>query len=588
MKKRPLLGITFSILIAIVIAAIVPLTLFNISSFKQFFYLETENFLYDNCSIIKNLFPENSPENDMRGLQEFADRAAESTELRITIIGGDGLVLADSHQNPEAMNNHADRPEIIGAMKDDYGTSIRNSATMAYEMMYTAVKINFADGTPGTLRIARSLADVDGSIQVITRSSLLICGILLIIIGWISFMLAGNVSSILQKISSTSRHYASGNFDKKLMIARPYEISRIADDLNLMGEQLKERIATIEAGKSELHLILNNMTEAVLFADKNLHVLRVNGAAEELFNIKESAQHGKSILEIFMNSQLNDFAEKLLKEGRQRVEVLSFELPKPVHLEVSGTVLYDAGGENISSLLLVMHDITRSKQLEQMRKDFVANVSHELKTPVTLIKGYIETLLDSPAGAPDRTKEFLEIMEKHSLRIEAIITDLLTLSGIEKGDGEELITESIPAIDLITSAVSSCIGNAEEKNITISIDCNESIIMNVYPLMAEQAIINLIDNAVKYSSSGTEVRVKAAASSDGKTCLSVKDQGCGISKEQQDRIFERFYRVDKARSRDSGGTGLGLSIVRHIALSHNGSITVASKPGKGAEFTLCL
>ena len=579
---------TFSILMAIVLFTIVPLTLLSIKSFKQFFYLETEAYLHESCSIIRNLFPSDLKQQDNQALGLFTERASESTNLRITIVSKEGQVLADSHNAPEAMNNHADRPEIIEAISNGFGSSVRNSATMAYEMMYTAIRLDFADGMTGSLRIARSLADVDESIRNITGRSLLICLIMLAAAGWISFMLAGRVSRLLEKISTTSRHYASGNFKEKLLISQPSEIASIADDLNLMGCQLNERIKTIEDQKNELQLMLNNMSEAVLFTDEKLKVLRINGAAEKLFNIEEKHQHGKSILEIFMNSNFNDFAEKLLSERKPVIKEITLNLPKQINLEISGTVLPDSNGDGISSILLVMHDISRNKQLEQMRKDFVANVSHELKTPVTLIKGYIETLLDSPADEPERMKDFLKIMEKHSLRIEAIINDLLTLSGIEKGITEELRLEKIPAIDLITSAASSCRSAAEVKGIQFSISCDEQTMMRVYPLMAEQALINLIDNAVKYSGEGTEVLIHAEAAADGKTCIRVKDQGCGISAEQQSRIFERFYRVDRARSRNSGGTGLGLSIVRHIALSHNGSISVNSSLGRGAEFILCL
>ena len=587
MNKKPLFGMTFFMLIAIVLIATVPLTLFNVKNFKDFFYGETEDYLLESCAVLKNLYPKSTEGDAQKTAAEFALRASADTTLRVTIISEDGSVIADSHSDTESMNNHSDRPEIIGALASGSGAAVRNSATMTYPMMYAAVRMDLPGGTR-ILRTARSLSDVEASIENINKSALLISVIMLTAAGWASFILAGNVSRLLNKISTTSRHYASGNFDEKCSIVRPGVIAGIADDLNLMGKQLKDRFDTIETQKNELHLMLNNMSEAVIFTDHNMKVIRMNGAAEKLFDIRENNQQGRSILEIFMNSRLNDFAERLIAEGRPLVEEISLDLPKPVTLEISGTVLPDSAGAHMSSLLLVMHDITRNKQLEQMRKDFVANVSHELKTPVTLIKGYIETLLDSPPGAPDRTREFLEIMEKHSLRIEAIIEDLLTLSGIERGEIKELEREHIPAIDLITSAASSCGPAAEEKKISISIDCDESIIMRVYPLMAEQALVNLIDNAVKYSPEGTRIKIKAEASEDGRTCLSVKDQGCGISADEQARVFERFYRVDKARSRESGGTGLGLSIVRHIALSHNGTIRVESTPGKGSRFILCI
>ena len=587
MRKRPLFGATFLTLIAMVLLAIAPLTIFNIQGFKNFFYTETELSLIESGSLLKNLFPLNNLE-DTELLASYAEKASESTKLRVTIIKEDGTVVSDSHNNFADMNNHADRPEIIKAIKEGRGSSVRTSTTMAHEMMYAAVRVNFADDTAGTIRLARSLEDIETRINGITRTTLLIGIIALALAVWISFLVAGKVSEIIKQIKVTSRYYASGDFSEKLMISKPEEIAEIADDLNAMGEQLKDRIETIEGQKNELQLILDSMTEPVIFTDHNLHLVRVNGAAEKLFGISEEADKGKSLIEIFMNSEFNNFAESLIKDGVSREEDITLNLPKAVQLEMHGTVLFDNNREDVIALLLVMHDITKTKQLEKMRKDFVANVSHELKTPITMIKGYVETLLDSPDKDQLKTKEFLKIIERHSLRVEAIINDLLFLSGLEKNDSDNLELENIPAIDLITSAVAGCEAHAEEKNIKFSISCADDITMNVYPMLAEQAVINLIDNAIKYSNNGTVIKIKAGTSEDGKTCLSVKDQGCGIAVEQQARIFERFYRVDKARSRDSGGTGLGLSIVKHIALTHNGSIDLKSTPGKGSEFTLCI
>ena len=587
MRKRPLFKITFFILFAMVVIAVAPLTIFNIQGFKDFFYAETEAGLLENCSILKNLFPPCSPE-DTQVLYDFAAKASESTSLRVTIIDEDGRVLSDSHNRPDDMNNHADRPEIMAAASTGYGSSIRNSATMAHEMMYAAVKINFSNGNTGTIRLSRSLEEIQSRVFRITRSTIIICLFALGLTTWVSFIIAGRVSLLIKKIKITTKYYASGDFSEQLMISRPEEIAELADDLNQMGQQLKDRIGKIEEQKNELQLILDNMTEPVLYTDCNLHVLRINGAAEKLFGISEKHTQGKSILEIFMNSELNNFAEELIASGRSKEEVITIDILKPVHLEIHGTVLFDGTDGNAVALLLVMHDITKSRKLEQMRKDFVANVSHELKTPVTMIKGYVETLLDSTAKESGKTVKFLKIIEKHSLRVEAIINDLLFLSGIEKNDTDSLSLEKIPAIDLITSAVAGCAPAAEEKAINIRIDCDENSMITVYPMLAEQALINLIDNAIKYSGRHTEVRITVKQTEGGKCCLSVKDQGCGISADEQTRIFERFYRVDKARSRDSGGTGLGLSIVKHIALTHNGSIELKSTPGKGSEFILCL
>jgi two-component system phosphate regulon sensor histidine kinase PhoR len=587
MKQRPLFGTTFLVLIVMVLIAVAPLTFFNIEGFRDFFYHETKANLLENCSMLKNLLPSFSPE-DTEALERYVKNASGSTSLRVTIINESGLVIADSHNDPEDMNNHANRPEIKAAEREGYGTATRNSATMAHEMMYAAVRINFNDGTEGTIRLARSLEDIQSSVSRITQRTILFCIIALALAAWISFIIAGRVSLLIKKIKITSSYYASGDFSEQLMIDRPEEIAELADDLNRMGAQLKERIRTIEEQRNELQLILDNMTEPVLYTDRDLRILRINGAAERLFSISEEVTKGKSIIELFMNSEFNNFAEELIKSGKSKEEVISLELPKTVHLEIHGTVLFDSITAKASALLLVMHDITKTRMLEQMRKDFVANVSHELKTPVTMIKGYVETLIDSSGKEPEKTIKFLRIIEKHSLRVEAIINDLLFLSGIEKNDTASLTLEHIPAIDLITSAVAGCSPFAEEKGIKINIDCEEDIILTVYPLLAEQAVINLLDNAIKYSEKNTRVQIKAGKAENGKCCLSVKDQGCGIAADQQSRIFERFYRVDKARSRDSGGTGLGLSIVKHIAMTHNGSIELSSTPGEGSTFTLCI
>ena len=386
MRHKPLFGVTFITLIAMVLLAIAPLTIFNIQGFRSFFYNETELYLVESCRVLKNLFPESlSP--DSEELAEYADKASESTNLRVTITHEDGRVLSDSHNVPDDMNNHANRPEIRAAMKGEAGTSIRNSATMAHEMMYAAIRVEFNNSESGTIRLARSLEEIDVSIRQISRNTLIICFIALLLSIWISFVVANKVSEIINKIKVTSRYYASGDFSEHLSIHSPVDIAEIADDLNQMGLQLKERIDTIEGQKNELRLILDSMTEPVLYTDSRLHMIRINGSAEKLFGISEAEDNGKSIIELFMNSELNDFAENLVKTGKSGEIILTLNLPKAIHLEIHGTVLFDAAGENVSALLLVMHDITKTRALEQMRKDFVANVSHELKTPITMSKG---------------------------------------------------------------------------------------------------------------------------------------------------------------------------------------------------------
>lgn len=587
MKKRPLFGATLAILITIVAIAIAPLTIYNVVEYRSFFYEETKNSLLESCSLMKGTLS-GKIDSSSKDLQDFTKKLSDESSLRITIIDKDGLVLSDSHNDPSGMNDHSDRPEIIRALNDGEGSSIRHSVSMHNKMMYAAVKIRFTNGKEGTIRLSKSLSDVEEKVKTITSGTLIFCLIVLCISGWISFIIAGKVSIFLRKIKKTTNYYARGEFSEQLFISKPAELSDLSENINRMGLQLKDRIETINEQKNELKMILNNMAEAVLYTDINLHIQRINGAASRLFGIEQERDKGKNLLEFIRSSKFNNFAEDLLASDTPKEAVLTLDLPKSVNLDIRGTILKDKNREEASALLFVMHDITKMVRLEQVRRDFVANVSHELKTPVTMIKGYAETLLDSPTTDPDRMSGFLKIIEKHSLRVEAIINDLLFLSGLEKNDNKSLQREKIQAIDLVTSAVSGCTPKADEKNININIDCDESIIIEVYPLLAEQAVINLVDNAVKYSERGTSIKVSIRQLEDGKCRISVKDHGCGISEEQQSRIFERFYRVDKARSRESGGTGLGLSIVKHIALTHNGSIEVKSKIGGGAEFILCI
>jgi two-component system phosphate regulon sensor histidine kinase PhoR len=264
---------------------------------------------------------------------------------------------------------------------------------------------------------------------------------------------------------------------------------------------------------------------------------------------------------------------------------LSVGRREPLLLKVQGTMLHDGSGRTMGAVV-VLNDVTRLRRLEEVRQDFVANVSHELKTPITSIKGFVETLLDDPAPSPDNVRRFLQIVEKQANRLDAIIEDLLSLSRLEQTKGAATLKiEQAPVLPVINAAVELCQHQADLRAIRIHVECAQELAARLNPPLLEQGLVNLINNAVKYSEDGQAVLIRAGEE-DGMLVINVVDEGTGIHANELDRIFERFYRIDKARSRDLGGTGLGLSIVKHIAQAHAGSVSVISTPGEGSTFTL--
>jgi len=405
------------------------------------------------------------------------------------------------------------------------------------------------------------------------------------------YLLARRAARPVRELSQAAMQLAAGKFDAPLPVAEAAELAELACAVSGLREQLVERGLTIGRQGTQQEAVLGSMIEGVLAIDARQRIVSINHGAAELLGLDPEKSLRRPLQEVVRNPDLRRFA-LLAIDCREPVEDdLVIRGARDRTIRLRGTALRDVSGEG--GAVIVLNDVTDIQRLENVRRDFVANVSHELKTPVASIKGFVETLLDGAADNPADNRRFLEIVGRQAERLEAIIEDLLALSRIEQSEGAgNLPLERVHVLAVLSAAVADCRPRARERGVTIDVECDGMLEADVNPALLEQAVINLVDNAVKYSDSDDTIWVSAAADpggSDGPaTRIVVRDEGCGIEPEHLPRLFERFYRVDKARSRKLGGTGLGLSIVKHIVQAHGGSIAVESTPGVGSTFTIEL
>ncbi len=355
--------------------------------------------------------------------------------------------------------------------------------------------------------------------------------------------------------------------------------------MNDMAASLDERMQTIIGQRNELEAILSSMIEGVIALDLKETIISINNAAARMFCRKHSELINRSVQEAIRNPNFHRFVRLAFRDETRREEDLFFYINCEAVLEARSSALKHARGER-TGILIVLNDVTRLRRLENMRKDFAANVSHEIKTPLTAIKGFVETLKTGALNHPEESVRFLGIIEKHTNRLNAIIDDLMKLSLIEqKTDKKEILLENRQLLPIMQSARQVCQSMADEKAIQIILSCEETLSINLNAALMEQAFVNLLDNAVKYSRTGGSIEIEVQQS-DIELSVSFRDHGIGIAAEHLPRLFERFYRADPSRSRKLGGTGLGLAIVKHIVNAHAGKITVESSPGKGSEFVI--
>lgn len=523
-----------------------------------------------------------------RDAPAIAATIARESRARVTIISRRGEVLGDSEVRPEdlpGLENHLDRPEVRQALQNGQGSAIRYSATLRTPMLYVAFPFQPAGKEGGVLRLALPLATVEKArtdLHAILGASLAVAVCLSLLL---SYVLSSVTSRSLRTMAAIAAQIGKGEFGRRIPVRSRDELGELATVMNEMSVRIEEHLERISAEKNRLDTILSGMGEGLMVTDARGVITLVNPAFRALFAIPEEVE-GKPLMEITRHPALHDAFRAVVVTHGERLEEITIPLGEEKTVLTHWVPLMEDG--KIQGVVAVFHDISNLRKLEKVRRDFVANVSHELRTPVTVIKGYAEALLDGVLAADtERAERFVEIIHRHAERLASLIGNLLALAELESGE------RSLNLAPLqLEGAVRQAVSLLEQKGHAKGIAITWSGAADLPPVLAdrgklEQVLINLLDNAVKYTPENGTVTVSAKAEEE-LVEIAVTDTGIGIPPKDLPRIFERFYRVDAARSRDEGGTGLGLSIVKHIVQLHGGNVAVASTPGKGSTFSFTL
>ncbi|MGQ9688710.1 MAG: ATP-binding protein [Desulfobaccales bacterium] len=556
-------------------------------SWQQFYLTELAADLESRARLLAVPVGESLARGEPEKLETLCRDVGRDTGTRFTVVLKNGKVVADSLRDARTMENHGDRPEIQAALENKVGSDRRISPTQGYRTMYVAVPVTVQGQIVAVARAALPLEHIRQTLTMVYVRVGLGSLVIILLAAGLSLFLSRRLTRPLDEFRRGAERFARGDLSLKLPRPALRELVSLGETMNHMASQLDERIGTILRQRQEQEAVLASMVEGVIAVDSRSRVISLNRAAADLLGVDPTLATQRPIAEVVENPDLNWFITRSLAAAKPVEGEIILKGDKTRYLQAHGTTLKDTRGKALG-VLIVIHDITRLRQLENARRDFVANVSHELKTPITSIKGFVETLLEGALSDPGHAEEFLRIIGRQADRLGAIIDDLLSLSRIEEeAEQGKIHLEGRKLKAILKAAVQACQSRSEAKQIEVELQCPEELRARVNAPLLEQAIINLIDNAVKYSHPGSRVTV-AAKMENGQVVVRVTDQGVGIAAEHLPRLFERFYRVDPSRSRTMGGTGLGLAIVKHIAQAHGGKVTVTSSPGQGSVFTIYL
>jgi two-component system phosphate regulon sensor histidine kinase PhoR len=589
MREPKLIWQLFPINILILMAAMLAVAWYGTHSLRIFYVKQMADSLEAQAYLAQTQVKQLFVNGNLKSLSSYCAQSSKKILTRLTVVDPQGNVQCDSDRDPATMMNHANRPEIIKALQGEVGISRRYSATTKQHMLYVAIPVVGDEKIFGAMRTSIPLTEINKELDsLFTKMSFGIV-VVTLLAGSITLIVARKISLPLEHMKLHAQRYAEGNFSRKINVTGSEEIVGLAQAMNKMAAELDERMRAVLGKRNELETVLAGMVEGVIAVDPGDRVLYMNSSAKEQLRIEQENIQGSSLLELVRNIELLRFIQETITRDESGEKTIVFNQGRKDEriFQVHGAQLNDAKMNRIGGLI-VINDVTKLLRLESLRRDFVANVSHELKTPITSIKGYVETLIDESGEYPQHVKDFLAIISRQTNRLQAIIEDLLSLAKIEQqSDREEIILEERNIKEILRAAIEACSVKAAERDIEVSLHCDEKIYGLINSPLLEQAIINLLDNAIKYSKPGEKIQVETEVI-DREIRIHIKDSGFGIAPQHLERLFERFYVVDKGRSRESGGTGLGLAIVKHIVQAHGGRVTVESELNKGSIFTLHL
>ena len=578
MKKR--ITLVFSLLVVLITVCS---GFFSYTIFKNTYYDASKSNLTHNAAYVtENLIP-TLAQGDTRSLERYA----LDTNQRITVIDRDGSVVYESLNGIDTTESHLDRPEVEQALKGQTGSAVRYSQSVKKNMLYLAVPYKTGAEITQVVRLAVPL-DMLEEVSLGIVNNLIFVALISIIIAILLFaFLLNNETKPLDEASAFAKKIAKGAYDSRLSMIRDDKIGELVEALNQMAEQLGESFEKINRKNLELSSVLSSMNHGIIAVDGDNKIILINDAARRIFNIETDRNvKGKNILQVYRDPFVYELQDHLeAEDGRLNYET---KIGDQI-FKVTSTEMLDQQEHSYLGNIIVLENITQIRGLENIRRDFVANISHELKTPITTIRGFIETIQENHITDAATLQRFYGIIISESDRLTRLVNDILTLSHLENKQrkGIDDVQETVAVDGEIHQIFDILRQSAADKDIDLKFNCEANLAIEINPDDFRQTMINLVDNAIKYTDCGGCVDV-SAYQNDGRLCIVVQDNGCGIPEGDIPRIFERFYRVDKSRSKANGGTGLGLAIVKHIIQNNGGAIEVQSEVGMGTTFRVTL
>ncbi|SCX87913.1 two-component system histidine kinase PnpS [Alkaliphilus peptidifermentans] len=583
MQRKILIAFFIIMLLGILLSGFLNLTLIRTSYMD-----ELESRLISNARLLERVVIDRGDSLTHEDLQTIAIEYGQRINLRITFIDYRGEVLADTLIDPDSVENHYDRPEITTAYEGEIGKAVRYSTTINEEMLYIALPVDFDTLELKVIRLAVNLQQI----KEINQKLYNYIGVSILFGFFASLTLAyryiRKIMEPIYEMTEVSKKIAEGDLRRRVDVSSDDEIGLLANNFNNMADRLKTMIDKLSDNNTKFKALLTSIINPIIAVDNMHHIILINPAAEKLFEVKAEDAMGKHIIEIIRNSTLEDRIKDIFENHQETQMEINIQDPEERILKIyTNLIKLENDPTRVIGIVTLLEDVTEMRKLEKMRSDFVANVSHELKTPLTSISGFVETLKSGTIEDEDTKMRFLDIIDIETERLTRLIDDILTLSEIENNSTKSIRSETYTteAINEVTEIMRP-IADGKKIDIITEVEGNLPIIYGNRDWF-KQMLINLLDNAIKYTPQGGRVQINAYQKYNH-VVIVVKDSGLGIPKNELPRLFERFYRVDKARSKKVIGTGLGLAIVKHIVLAFNGRIKVNSEVGKGTEFTIII